>query len=95
MRSNIPAFRLPEEVLMEELGYILDMGVELKLNTPVESMSSLLEEGYDAVFVGTGAPKGKNLDLPGRWDAKEGIHIGIDWLNPLHSNIPIKLGKMF
>jgi len=80
MRSNIPAFRLPEEVLMEELGYILDMGVELKLNTPVESMSSLLEEGYDAVFVGTGAPKGKNLDLPGRWDAKEGIHIGIDWL---------------
>lgn len=80
MRSNIPAFRLPEEVLMEELGYILDMGVELKLDTPVESMSSLLKEEYDAVFVGTGAPKGKNLDLPGRWDAEAGIHIGIDWL---------------
>ena len=80
MRSNIPAFRLPEEVLMEELDYILDMGVELKLNTPIESMSSLLEEGYDAVFVGTGAPKGKNLDIPGRWDDKDHVHIGIDWL---------------
>ena len=93
MRSNIPAFRLPEEVLMEELGYILDMGVELKLNTPVESMSSLLEEGYDAVFVGTGAPKGKNLDLPGRWDAKEGIHIGIDWLESVAFEHTDKIGK--
>jgi len=80
MRSNIPAFRLPEDVLMEEIGYILDMGVELKLNTPVTSMSSLLEEGYDAVFVGTGAPKGKNLDIPGRWDDNDHVHIGIDWL---------------
>ena len=93
MRSNIPAFRLPEEVLMEELGYILDMGVELKLNTPVESMSSLLEEGYDAVFVGTGAPKGKNLDLPGRWDAKEDIHIGIDWLESVAFEHTDKIGK--
>jgi len=93
MRSNIPAFRLPEEVLMEELGYILDMGVELKLNTPVESMSSLLEEGYDAVFVGTGAPKGKNLDLPGRLDAKEGIHIGIDWLESVAFEHTDKIGK--
>ena len=80
MRSNIPAFRLPEDVLMEELGYILDMGVELKLSSPVESMSALLDEGYDAVFVGTGAPKGKDLHLPGRHDATGGLHIGIDWL---------------
>ncbi len=93
MRSNIPAFRLPEDVLMEELGYILDMGVELKLNSPVESMSSLLNEGYDAVFVGTGAPKGKNLDLPGRWDAKEGIHIGIDWLESVAFEHADKIGK--
>ena len=80
MRSNIPAFRLPETVLMEELGYILDMGVDLKLGTPVNSMSDLLEAGYDAVFVGTGAPKGKDLNLPGRKEAAANIHIGIDWL---------------
>ena len=69
MRSNIPAFRLPEDVLTEELNAILDMGVELKLGTPVESMKGLLAEDWDAVFVGTGAPKGKNLDLPGRYDS--------------------------
>ena len=93
MRSNIPAFRLPEEVLMEELDYILDMGVELKLNTPVESMSSLLKEGYDAVFVGTGAPKGKNLDIPGRWDDKEHVHIGINWLESVAFEHTNKIGK--
>lgn len=79
MRSNIPSFRLPERVLDEELGYILDMGVELKLDTPVESMKGLLEEGYDAIFVGTGAPRGKDLKLEGR-DQASNIHIGIDWL---------------
>ena len=80
MRSNIPAFRLPEETLMEELDYILDMGVDLKLNTPVASMKSLLDEGYDAVFVGSGAPKGRDLNLPGREESSGNIHIGIDWL---------------
>ncbi len=93
MRSNIPAFRLPEDVLMEEIGYILDMGVELKLNTPVTSMSSLLEEGYDAVFVGTGAPKGKNLDIPGRWDDNDHVHIGIDWLESVAFEHTDKIGK--
>ena len=78
---------------MEELDYILDMGVELKLNTPVESMSSLLKEGYDAVFVGTGAPKGKNLDIPGRWDDKEHVHIGIDWLESVAFEHTNKIGK--
>ena len=93
MRSNIPAFRLPEEVLMEELGYILDMGVELKLNNPVESMTSLLGEGYDAVFVGTGAPKGKNLDISGRWEDQDHIHIGIDWLESVAFEHTEKIGK--
>jgi NADPH-dependent glutamate synthase beta subunit-like oxidoreductase len=79
MRTNIPSFRLPPKVLDEEIGYILDMGVDLKLNHPIESMKALLEEGYDAIFVGTGAPKGKNLELPGRYDSDR-IHIGIDWL---------------
>jgi NADPH-dependent glutamate synthase beta subunit-like oxidoreductase/ferredoxin len=84
MRTNIPAFRLPERVLAEEIGYIVDMGVHLRLSSPVTSMQRLLETGeYDAVFVGSGAPKGKDLDLPGRRASaavEEHIHIGIDWL---------------
>jgi NADPH-dependent glutamate synthase beta subunit-like oxidoreductase/ferredoxin len=80
MRTNIPRFRLPPKVLDEEIGYIIDMGVDLKLNHPIESMKALLDDGaYDAVFVGTGAPRGKNLEIPGRYDS-ENIHIGIDWL---------------
>ena len=79
MRTNIPQFRLPPKILDEEIGYILDMGVDLKLNHPIDSMKDLLEQGFDAVFVGTGAPRGKNLEIPGRYDS-ENIHIGIDWL---------------
>jgi NADPH-dependent glutamate synthase beta subunit-like oxidoreductase/ferredoxin len=79
MRTNIPQFRLPPKVLDEEIGYILDMGVDLKLNHRIDSMRTLLDDGYDAVFVGTGAPKGKNLEIPGRYDA-DNIHIGIEWL---------------
>lgn len=93
MRSNIPAFRLPESVLMEELGYILDMGVELRLGTPVESMSALLKEGFDAVFVGTGAPKGKDLGLPGREESSANIHIGIDWLESVAFDHTDKIGE--
>ena len=83
MRTNIPAFRLPPSVLDEEVGMILDMGVDLRLGAPVTSMRALLGEGYDAVFVGSGAPKGKELDIPGRWDTKS-IQIGIDWLESVH-----------
>jgi formate dehydrogenase (NADP+) beta subunit len=79
MRSNIPAFRLPETVLTEEIDMILDMGVEVRYNSPVESMKSLLAAGFDAIFVGSGAPRGKDLDIPGRHDTDR-IHIGIDWL---------------
>ena len=80
MRSNIPSFRLPQAVLDEEIGMILDMGVALELDSPVASMRALLEHGgYDAVFVGSGAPKGKELELPGRHQSDR-IHIGITWL---------------
>jgi NADPH-dependent glutamate synthase beta subunit-like oxidoreductase/ferredoxin len=83
MRSNIPAFRLPQTVLDEEIGMIIDMGVELRLGHPVRSMRELLERGgYDAVFVGTGAPKGKELVLPGRHETDR-IHIGITWLESI------------
>jgi NADPH-dependent glutamate synthase beta subunit-like oxidoreductase len=79
MRYNIPAFRLPVRILEEEIGMIVDMGVQVHYNHRIESMQALLDEGYDAVFVGTGAPRGKELKLPGRYDS-ENIYIGIDWL---------------
>jgi NADPH-dependent glutamate synthase beta subunit-like oxidoreductase len=79
MWTNIPSFRLPAKILKEEMDYIIDMGADLRLNTPVNSMKELLDEGYDAVFVGTGAPKGKNLQIPGR-DDSDRIHVGIQWL---------------
>ncbi|MGO9717119.1 MAG: FAD-dependent oxidoreductase [Steroidobacteraceae bacterium] len=80
MRTNIPAFRLPARVLDEEIGYIIGMGADLRLNSPVGSMKQLLDsKEFDAVFVGTGAPKGKELELPGRRDSNR-IHIGIAWL---------------
>jgi formate dehydrogenase beta subunit len=92
MRSNIPAFRLPAEVLDEEIAMIVDMGVDLRVNSPVESMQAFLEEGYDAVFVGTGAPKGKNLEIPGRYDTDR-IHIGIDWLESVAFKHTDKIGE--
>jgi NADPH-dependent glutamate synthase beta subunit-like oxidoreductase len=88
MRFNIPAFRLPESVLDEETGYIIDMGAEVRYNTTVSSLKELLSvsNNFDAIFVGSGAPKGKELDIPGRWDegARERIHIGIEWLGSVH-----------
>jgi NADPH-dependent glutamate synthase beta subunit-like oxidoreductase len=83
MRFNIPSFRLPAQVLDDECGYIIDMGATMKYGTPVTSLKALLAEGYDAVYVGSGAPKGKELDIPGRRDAPT-IHIGIDWLANVH-----------
>lgn len=82
IRSQIPRFRLPEEVIDEEVGYILDRGyVDTRFGTRVESMKHLLSEDYDAIFVGSGAPRGRDLDIPGRKEAAKNIHIGIDWLS--------------
>jgi NADPH-dependent glutamate synthase beta subunit-like oxidoreductase/ferredoxin len=93
MRSNIPSFRLPQAVLDEEIGMILDMGVTLKTGAPVDSMRKLLETGgFDAVFVGSGAPKGKELNLPGRKDTDR-IHIGIDWLESVAFGHIDKIGE--
>ena len=80
MRTQIPKFRLPESVIDEEVGYILDLGVELRRGHRVESMQALLAGDWDAVFVGTGAPRGRDLDVPGRKEAARHIHLGIDWL---------------
>ncbi len=80
MRSQIPSFRLPEKVLEEECNYILDMGVTRHFEYRVDSLKSLLEKDYDAVFVGSGAPRGRDIDIPGRQECDANIHIGIDWL---------------
>ncbi|MBI1396005.1 MAG: 4Fe-4S dicluster domain-containing protein [Betaproteobacteria bacterium] len=80
MRTQVPRFRLPEEVIDEEVGYVLDMGVEFRGGERVDSLKAVLAEGYDAVFVGTGAPRGRDLQIPGRFEAGAHIHIGIDWL---------------
>jgi NADPH-dependent glutamate synthase beta subunit-like oxidoreductase/ferredoxin len=80
IRTQIPRFRLPESVIDEETGYILNLGVHFRNNERVESMKDLMAQGYDAIFVGCGAPRGRNLQIPGRTEAALHIHIGIDWL---------------
>jgi NADPH-dependent glutamate synthase beta subunit-like oxidoreductase/NAD-dependent dihydropyrimidine dehydrogenase PreA subunit len=93
MRINIPAFRLPEEVLDEEIAYITDMGVDVRYNSPVNSLGALLDSGeYDAVFVGSGAPKGKELEIPGRHETDQ-IFIGIEWLESIHFGHVDSVGK--
>ena len=95
MLSQIPAFRLPYEVLEEEVDYILDMGVELRSNHYVDSLAALLdhEERYDAIFIGTGAPRGRELDVPGRREAANHIHIGIDWLSSVAFEHTDRIGR--
>ncbi len=93
IRSQIPKFRLPESIIDEEVGYILDMGVKPRLGQRVESLKGLLAENYDAIFVGTGAPRGRDLDLPGRREAAANIHIGIDWLSSVSFGHIDRIGK--
>lgn len=94
MRSQIPAFRLPEEVLDEEVNYILDMGVSTHFSQYVDSLKEILDKKYDAVFIGSGAPRGRDLPkLPGRQDADANVHIGIDWLSSVAFEHIDKIGK--
>jgi formate dehydrogenase beta subunit len=93
MRTNIPSFRLPAGVLDEEVGIILRMGVHARFGAEITSLKALHSEGYDAIFVGTGAPKGKDLELPGRAEAAANIHIGIDWLTSVAFGHVEKIGR--
>ena len=93
MRTQVPRFRLPEAVIDEETGYVLDLGVEFRGGERIDSLKSLMAQGFDAIFVGCGAPRGRNLDLPGRWDAKGNIHIGIDWLSSVSFGHIDRIGK--
>jgi NADPH-dependent glutamate synthase beta subunit-like oxidoreductase/ferredoxin len=93
IRSQIPRFRLPEEVIDEETGYVLRLGVEFRGGTRIDSMRALLADKWDAVFVGSGAPRGRDLDIPGRSDASSHIHIGIDWLSSVSFGHVTSIGK--
>ena len=93
IRSQIPRFRLPEEVIDEETGYVLGLGVEFRAGQRIESMKALLDEGYDAVFVGSGAPRGRDLNIPGRSEAGKHIHIGIDWLSSVSFGHVTRIAK--
>jgi NADPH-dependent glutamate synthase beta subunit-like oxidoreductase len=93
MRSQIPKFRLPDEVIDEEVGYVLDGGVEFVAGRRIDSLNALLREGFDAIFVGSGAPRGRNLAIPGRKEAAANIHIGIDWLANVSFGHTHKIGR--
>ena len=93
MRTQVPRFRLPEEVIDEEIGYILGLGIQFHGGTPISSLRRLLSDGFDAIFVGSGAPRGRDLDLPGRREAAARIHIGIDWLASVSFGHVTSIGK--
>jgi formate dehydrogenase beta subunit len=93
IRSQIPRFRLPAEVIDEETGYVLGLGVDFRAGVEIGSMKALLAEGYDAVFVGSGAPRGRDLDIPGRQEAAANIRVGIEWLSSVSFGHVEKIGK--
>ena len=93
IRSQIPKFRLPESVIDEEVGYVLDLGVDFRAGTRIDSLKGLLAENFDAIFVGSGAPRGRDLDLPGRNEAAANVHIGIDWLSSVSFGHITRIGK--
>jgi NADPH-dependent glutamate synthase beta subunit-like oxidoreductase len=93
IRTQIPKFRLPDSVIDEETGYILGLGVDFRAGKRIDSMKALLAEGWDAIFVGSGAPRGRDLDIPGRKEAAKNIHIGIDWLSSVSFGHTSKIGK--
>jgi formate dehydrogenase (NADP+) beta subunit len=93
MRTQVPRFRLPEEVIDEEVGYIYDLGVKFVGGQRIDSMKALMQQGYDAIFVGCGAPRGRDLDIPGRVESARQVHIGIDWLASVSFGHITKVGK--
>jgi len=93
IRTQIPKFRLPESVIDEEVNYILNIGVDFRGGQRIDSLRAMLGEKYNAIFVGTGAPRGRDLDIPGRKEAAKNIHIGIDWLNSVSFGHIDKIGK--
>jgi formate dehydrogenase beta subunit len=93
IRSQIPRFRLPESVIDEEVGYITGLGPAMRMGERIDSLKGLLAEGFDAIFVGSGAPRGRDLEIPGRTEAAANIHIGIDWLSSVSFGHIDKIGR--
>ena len=93
MRTNIPSFRLPEEVLNEEVDQVLNLGIKTEFNSEITSMKNMLEKDFDAIFVGTGAPKGRDINIEGREEADSNVHIGIDWLTSIAFEHTKSVGK--
>ena len=93
MRSQIPKFRLPDNVIDEECAYIIDLGVEMRYEHCVNSLREMLTENWDAVFVGTGAPRGRDAELPGRKQAAAHIHVGIGWLSSVAFGHTTKIAR--
>ena len=93
IRSQIPRFRLPEEVIDEETGYVLGLGVDFRAGVRIDSLRELLAQGFDAVFVGSGAPRGRDLKIAGRAEAAAHIHVGIDWLASVSFGHIERIGK--
>src|SRR5665213_3213739 len=93
IRSQIPRFRLPESVIDEEVGYITGLGLGMRMGERIDSLKSLLAEDYDAIFVGSGAPRGRDLDVPGRAETAANVHIGIDWLSSVSFGHIERIGK--
>lgn len=93
MRTNIPSFRLPVDVLDEEVDRVIDMGVDVRFGEAIDSLKAVHDEGFDAIFIGTGAPRGKDLDIPGREEASDNIHIGIDFLTSVAFGHIEKIGR--
>ena len=93
MRSQIPKFRLPDEVIDEEVGYALSTGGQFVASRRIDSLKDIIGEGYDAIFVGCGAPRGRNLDIDGRREAASNIHIGIDWLSSVSFGHVSSIGR--
>ncbi|MDP3175381.1 MAG: FAD-dependent oxidoreductase, partial [Phenylobacterium sp.] len=93
IRSQIPRFRLPEEVIDEEVGYVTGLGLEMRLGQRIDSLKALTGQGFDAIFVGTGAPRGRDLEIPGRQEAAANIHIGIDWLSSVSFGHIDRIGR--
>src|SRR5271156_6302385 len=93
IRTQIPRFRQPESVIAEECDYILDLGVDFRPGRRIDSLKALIAEGWDAIFVGSGAPRGRDLDIPGRAEAAANIHIGSDWLSSVSVGHLTKTGR--
>jgi formate dehydrogenase beta subunit len=93
IRSQIPRFRLPETIIDEEVGYITGLGMTLRLGERIDSLKALLADGFDAIFVGSGAPRGRDLEIAGRKEASANIHIGIDWLSSVSFGHIAKIGR--